>query len=152
MTVTNDAGTRPGDPYGTSTEQVAALLARLGAEPNAAGALAAHAPLLAWVGDRPEMFCPNADSVRYLGLARYRAMVRGTHRIARRFAEQVDAALAAVDEVCAGFPAPALEAVRDAVGALVVRGHIHQIAYETLTRAVRQTLGPIHPGDGPLFR
>ena len=44
----------------------------------------------------------------------------------------------------------AWDAVRDAAGALVVRDVITTDHYDTLTRAWRTTIGPIHPDDPEL--
>ena len=64
-------------------------------------------------------------------------------------AASLDAALAAVEEAAALDDAldDALYAVRDAAGALVVRDLIATDHYDTLTRAWRTAIGPIHPED-----
>ena len=55
-----------------------------------------------------------------------------------------DAALA---EARYAVPDAALRATRDAVGTLAVRDSIPTGVYETLTRAWRTVVGPIHPDD-----
>lgn len=61
-----------------------------------------------------------------------------------------EAALAAAEEGAALDDA--LDAVRDAAGALVVRDVITADHYNTLTRAWREVIGPIHPDDPDIRR
>ncbi len=102
----------------------------------------------------PVILCPGADTVRYLGLIRYRGLTRDPRSSPRLrpLAGQVDAALGATDRVVRGLSRASAEAVRDSVVATVLRGRVHAVAYETLTRAVRLSLGRIHPDDGPVHR
>lgn len=143
--------------FGPNGEHVQALLDRVAAlDPEQVATLASHAPTVAHVEDARETatFCPAGDATRYLDLPRYRRLTRHprTSSLLRPLAGEVAAALEATDEVTRGLPEPSVEAVRDAVAAMVVRGRIHAIAYETLTRSVRRTVGRIHPQDGPLHR
>lgn len=143
--------------FGPNGEHVQALLDRVAAlDPEQVATLASHAPTVAYVEDAREtaMFCPAGDATRYLDLPRYRRLTRHprTSSLLRPLAGEVATALEAADEVTGDLPEPSAEAVRDAVAAMVVRGRIHAIAYETLTRSVRQSLGRIHPEDGPLHR
>lgn len=143
--------------FGPNGEHVAALLDRVAAlGPEQVATLASHAPTVAYVENAREtaMFCPAGDATRYLDLPRYRRLTRHprTSSLLRPLAEEVAAALEAAGDATGALPEPSAEAVRDAVAAMVVRGRIHAIAYETLTRSVRQALGRIHPEDGPLHR
>ena len=119
-----------------------------------AAAIGAHAPIVTVRGRMSEMFCPNADAISYGNLARYR-------RIARAQADdenpgplhnELRAAMDQAATASAGLPVASAAAVEDAAVALVMLGKIHAVAYDTLTRAVRQALGQIHPGDGPVRR
>lgn len=142
--------------FGPNGEHVQALLDKVAAlTSNQRAILAAHAPTILRVeGREAEVFCPAGDATRYLGLPRYRRLTQSTSMSARvrPLAAEVRAAVAAADEVAGNLPPSSLEAVRDAAAAMVVRGRVHAIAYETLTRAVRQAVGRIHPEDGPLHR
>lgn len=142
--------------FGPNGEHVQALLDRVAAlDPEQAATLACNAPTVAHVeGQETAMFCPAGDSTRYLDLPRYRRLTQHprTSSLLRPLSGEVATALEAADEVTRDLPGPSSEAVRDAVAAMVVRGRIHTIAYETLTRSVRRTMGRIHPEDGPLHR
>jgi hypothetical protein len=93
-----------------------------------------------------ELFSPNADSLSYDGLARYRRLAAGLGPMR----EEVAIAVNEADAATTGLTPASAQAVQDAAVALVTRGRVHTVAYDTLTRAVRQALGPIHPGDGPV--
>ena len=142
--------------FGPHTCHVRELLDRVAAmNDGEREALAANAPTVVDAdGDTQEVFCPAADASRYHGLTRYRRLARvpQTSAVSTDLAAEVARGLAAADVVAAGLPPASVEAVRDAVSAMVLRGRTHAIAYETLTRAVRQALGRIHPDDGPLHR
>lgn len=105
-------------------------------------ALGEHAPF-AFGGD---LFFPNVDALSYEGLARYRRLAAGLGPMR----EEVALAVAEADAATVGLAPASAQAVQDAAVALVTRGRVHTVAYDTLTRAVRQALGPIHPGDGPV--
>lgn len=142
--------------FGPNGEHVQALLDRVAhmSSPER-DALAAHAPTVLTIpGSEVEVFCPAGDATRYLDLPRYRHQTRHprTTALLRPLAGEVAVALKEAGEVSGDLPAAAADAVRDAATAMVVRGRIHAIAYETLTRAARQALGRIHPEDGPLHR
>lgn len=142
--------------FGPNGEHVQALLDRVGDMTDTERTtLAGHAPkVLSTHGREVELFCPAGDATRYMGLPRYRRLSRTprTSPILKPLAGEVTRALEAADDVAHGLPPASVAAVRDAAVALVLRGRIHAIAYETLTRAVRQTVGRIHPDDGPLHR
>lgn len=142
--------------FGPNGEQVRALLDRLDRmDADERATLAAHAPtVVSTAGTDVEVFCPAGDATRYMDLPRYRRMTRHprTSSLLRPLAGEVDVALEAADGVARGLAPAEVDAIRDATAAMVVRGRIHAIAYETLTRAVRQALGRIHPDDGPLHR
>jgi hypothetical protein len=142
--------------FGPNSLEVRALLDQVRTlTPGQLALLAAHAPIVTVHGPRTEMFCPNADASSYGNLARYRRLARAHHDPTdpgRRFYAQVGRVLEELAPVIAGLPVASGEAVLDAVIALVTRGGVHEVAYDTLTRAVRQALGPIHPGDVALRR
>ena len=142
---------RTGGPtcFGPQSVHVQALLDRVASlNPAQVEALSAHAPMVITDGASTEMFCPNADATRYEGLTRYRHLTRETGPLN----VEVMCALTKAGEAAAHLPEPVVESVKDAAVALVTFGKIHAVAYDTLTRAVRQALGPIRPGDGPLHR
>ena len=84
------------------------------------------------------------DRARHLTLDEVRALapVRGDAWVAARAAAW-DAAWDAASDA-------ARTAARDAAGALVVRDLIATEDYDTLTRAWREVIGPIHPDDPDL--
>lgn len=131
------------DRFGAEGEHVQSLLDRVRSmTPDDARELADHAPFA--VG--ADLFAPNADALSYDGLVRYRAMVAALGPARPHTAQAVIEA----DIAAAGLPAASAQAVQDAAVALVTRGRVHSVAYDALTRAVRHSLGPIHPGDGPV--
>lgn len=135
--------------FGPNTGRVLELLGRV-SELSATGrtALAHHAPIVvSRSSTSAELLCPNADATRYEGLVRYRRLVRDPQGPA---AEDVAAALAEAGDATRHLPAASREAVKDAVCALVARTQTNAHAYDILTRAVRLSLGPIHPEDGPV--
>lgn len=145
----------PQDParFGPNSVHVQELLDRAAAmTPQERATLAAHAPAVTSSGT--EMFCPNADALSYGSLGRYRRLSRAAHGNGTRGPLHDEVGVALVEATAAGdsLPTASADAVTDAVVALVSRDRMHAVAYDTLTRAVRRALGPVHPDDTQLHR
>lgn len=141
--------------FGPNGVHVQALIDRVAGMTAAdAARLGSHAPIVTVHGRTSEMFCPNADAIAYGNLARYRRITRAHagDTSAGSLHDEVAAALEEAEAAAttAGLPSASRCAVKDAAVALVTAGTVHAVAYDTLTRAVRIALGPIHPGDTPV--